>query len=220
MKLEKTVLSEQIKERLMDDILSGKYAPGDRLVESSLSSEFGVSQSPVREALKGLEEMGLVTQEAYKGTTVREISEQDIYEAFTVRAALESIAAGLAAQKRTDEDIRSLKGIIDRLCAAADIGDYSDRMRMNNLFHDEIIRISGHKLIQKLSKTLLFTVWSHMKGIHLDGEKLQKNLRCDRKVLDAIIRQDVAAAEISMREHIEADMPRGIDSASQKAQAE
>jgi len=207
MKIAKKVLSEQIKVQLIDEIITGAYMPGDRLIESALSKRFDVSQSPVREALKGLEEMGLVTQEPYKGTTVRAISDKDMQEALTVRAALESLAAGLAAEKCTRADIAVLKEILDGMVACAKAGDEAGRMNLNNRFHDEVIRISGHELIAKLSKTLRFASWSHIKGTKLRENKSLLLVTRHRKIIEALAAHDAAAAGEEMRRHIEEHIP-------------
>jgi DNA-binding GntR family transcriptional regulator len=207
MKIAKVVLSEQIKTLLFDEIVMGTYSPGDRLIESALSKRFNVSQSPVREALKGLEEMGLITQEPYKGATVRAISDKDICEAFTVRAALESLAAGIAAEKCTNADIAVLEEIFNEMTDFAEKGDETNRMNANNRFHDEIIRISEHRLIAKLSNALRFAGWSHKKGSKRSKDITIHLVARHRKIIDALTAHDVAAAEEEMRHHIEENMP-------------
>jgi len=92
-RLIRTVLSERIKERLMEDILHRKYKPGDRMVESALAKELNVSQTSVREALRSLVAMGFLESVPFKGIIVRSFSRQDLWEVYTVRAALESLAA-------------------------------------------------------------------------------------------------------------------------------
>src|SRR5438067_773144 len=90
------VLREEIREQLIDDILSGRLPPGTRIVETRLAQEFGVSQAPVREALRDLELFGFVISSPFRGTQVREISTDDLLEIYPVRAALEAVAARAA----------------------------------------------------------------------------------------------------------------------------
>ena len=206
MEITKMVLSEQIRERLIDEIMSGIYMPGDKLGESALSKRFNVSQSPVREALKSLEEMGLVIREPYKGTTVRAVSDKDIYESSTVRAALESLAAGIAAEKCTEGDIARLKAILAEMLANAKAGDDANRIRLNNEFHDEIIRISGHDLIAKLSKTLRFASWSHIKGARVKNKTALQITERHQALIDALAAHDSVTAQAAMRKHIEENM--------------
>lgn len=206
LRIPKTVLSEQVKEKLLDALLHGEYLPGDRLVESQLSVSFGVSQSPVREAIKSLEEMGLVTVEPYKGTTVRKITNQEIREIFVVRAALESTAAGIAAEKITPRDSQKLEKILRDMIETAESGDIVKRVKLNNQFHEEIIRISENGLILKLSKTLRFASWSHVKAVSMHNEGITICTR-HRKILEALNDHDSVLAERLMREHVEEYVP-------------
>lgn len=200
--LVKKVLSEQIKEQLIEDLLNKKYKPGDKLIESSLAKQFGVSQAPVREALKALAEMGFVTVEPYKGTTVRSMTKDELWETFTVRAALESLAAGIAAEKITDKQIGELEALVDKMIKTAEAGDVFERAQINNQFHSEILNISGHKLIMKLSNSMRFTTWSHATGTFTTMGSVEIAKR-HNAIIDALKRHDSEAASRIMREHIE-----------------
>ena len=90
-------MRDQIKEVLLERILEGEYEPGDRLVETQIAQELGISQTPVREALRELETLRFVVSEPFKGTRVRLVSRQEILEIYPVRAALEEVAARSAA---------------------------------------------------------------------------------------------------------------------------
>src|SRR4030095_1991852 len=98
--LERRVFREDIREQLIDDILSGKLLPGARIVETRLAQQFGVSQGPVREALGDLELFGFVVSSPFRGTQVRQISTQDLLDIYPIRAALEGVAAYAAASRR------------------------------------------------------------------------------------------------------------------------
>ena len=200
-KLHRRVFSEQIKDQLIDDIFNRKYRPGDKLVESTLAKKFGVSQAPVREALKGLLEMGFVTIEPYKGTTVRKMAAKEVWEMLSVRASLESFAAGLCAKKVTQSEIEKLEKHVKNMIKAAEDGDVDKRTEYNHMFHDEIIRISGHQLIRKLSYSLRFASWSHTTGVFTSMDPLRIAKR-HNEILDALKAHDVEAAEKIMREHI------------------
>jgi DNA-binding GntR family transcriptional regulator len=128
-------------------------------------------------------------------------------EASTVRAVLESLAAGLAAKKCTGDDIAILEDMFAQMVNFAEAGDETNRIRANTRFHDEIIRISDHSLIAKLSKTLRFASWSRMKGIKLGKKAAFHLVRRHRKIIDALAAHDVAAAEEAMRRHIEETIP-------------
>jgi DNA-binding GntR family transcriptional regulator len=95
--LKRDSMSEQVKQELLRQIMHGELPPGTRLVELQIARDLNTSQGPVREALRELEAMDLVTSEPYKGSRVREVTTTDIREAYMVRAALEELAGQLAA---------------------------------------------------------------------------------------------------------------------------
>src|SRR6187549_3673525 len=89
--IRRRVFREEIREQLIDDILTGRLAPGTRIVETKLAQKFGVSQAPVREALRDLALFGFVVCSPFRSTYVREISTDDLLQSYPVRAALESL---------------------------------------------------------------------------------------------------------------------------------
>ena len=105
-------LADQVFEHLETDILSGKYQRGEILTESKLSAELGVSRTPIREALRRLEQEHLI-EEAPKGSVVVGISEKDLGDIFMIRMKLEGQAAAMAAQNRTDEQLESLREAVE-----------------------------------------------------------------------------------------------------------
>jgi DNA-binding GntR family transcriptional regulator len=197
----KKVLSEQIKEQLMEDLLHKKYKAGDRLVESAIAREFNVSQAPVREAIKSLVEMELLDFEPYKGITVRSFTTDDLSEVFLVRAALESLAARLAAERITEEEIKKLEEVLGYMLEAAKSGDIVNRTSYNNQFHDTIIKASGNKLIARLSRNLRFASWSHTSGTLTSMDHIGIAQR-HTLIIDSLRSGDPDKAEQVMRDHI------------------
>jgi DNA-binding GntR family transcriptional regulator len=154
------VLSDRVKDYIIEAVLSGELKPGDRIVESSMARELGVSQAPVREAIRDLVLLGFLESEPYKGTSVRSFSYEELWETYTVRAALESLAARLAAVNRTDEDMDELQGILDEMMEAARWQDRDRLVELDNRFHETILKISRNKTLYQLWKTLQFGTWS------------------------------------------------------------
>src|SRR6201989_3043758 len=99
MALSRPMLRDQIKDAILERILAGDYAPGERIVETRIAQEFGVSQAPVREALRELEQMRFIVSEPFRGARVREVTKEELAEITPVRAALEELAAREAALK-------------------------------------------------------------------------------------------------------------------------
>jgi DNA-binding GntR family transcriptional regulator len=195
-------LSEQIKEQLIEDIFHHKYQAGDKIVESALAKELGVSQASVREALRSLIAMGFLESEPYKGITVRELTHKDLWEVYTVRAALESLAGELAAHRITDEQLDRLSDITEQMIEAGKAGDIAKRSRLNIEFHRTVMKASGNKLILKLFEFMQFDSWSLMTSNLSTMDSVEIAVR-HRDVIDALRSRDPKHAAERMREHIE-----------------
>src|SRR5258708_13404188 len=97
--VDRRVFRDEIREQLIEDILSGRLPPGTRIVETRLAQQFGVSQAPVREALRDLALFGFVVSSPFRGTQVRQISPEELLEIYPIRAALEGVAARAPATR-------------------------------------------------------------------------------------------------------------------------
>jgi DNA-binding GntR family transcriptional regulator len=151
-------LGEQVLEKLKDDILSGTYKPGDRLLYTEIASKMGVSMTPVKEALLRLEQEGIVETIARRGTYVREITDQDIIEYTQIRIALESLAADIICEKRIPpEEIRELSRINKKLKRAITRGQTTESLARDIEFHSTIIKLSGSKRLLDLMGLLPLT---------------------------------------------------------------
>src|SRR4051795_10777818 len=122
MAVSKLPLREQVKDLLLERILDGTYAPGDRIVETRIAQELGTSQAPVREALRELESLRFVESEPFRGARVRAVSPEEMIEIYPVRAALEEVA-GRGAATRLDGDVRALEVELEAMRGAARDGD-------------------------------------------------------------------------------------------------
>jgi DNA-binding GntR family transcriptional regulator len=194
-------LREQIKDVLLQRIVESTYPPGSRIVETRVAQELGVSQGPVREALRDLEQLGCVVHEPYRGCSVRAFSVDELLDAFPVRAALEALAARLAAERITDPELDELDEQLERMRTAARRGGAHDQSRANASFHATIVRAARNatlerqwRLLEPFSRTYL-TV--SRPGIDLV-------LLSDRHVpiLDALRRHEPDAAAEAMHEHL------------------
>lgn len=148
-KLNKITLSDQIKDLLVSQIIDGTLKPGDRLLELSIAKEAGTSQAPVREALRQLEALGLITFRSNRGATVREIDAVERAEIYAVRAELEGFAAFLVATTlpRTGDDLLTL---CNRMDAAVAQGDTAAFVDLNTAFHRKIVEASGNRTLLEI----------------------------------------------------------------------
>lgn len=198
----RVVLSERVKEYIVEAALSGEIKPGDRIVESSLARDLGVSQAPVREAIRDLVLLGFLESEPYKGTSLRSFSPDELWETYTVRAALEALAARLATARLTEEDACVLEDILDQIIDAARNQDLDRIVYLDNVFHETILLISRNRTLHQLWKALQFGIWTivtYRKSTY-DLEHLAAR---HRELIDALRSKDPERASNAMKHHIE-----------------
>jgi len=152
--ISRSVLSDQVKERLLEAILDGRYPPGARIVETRVARELGTSQAPVREALRDLEALGVVETSAFRGARVRRPSADELLEAFAIRAELESLGARLAIPRLTDEDLEELAGHVREMQRAAEAGDPHAEAAADAAFHGRIVALAGNATLERVWRTL------------------------------------------------------------------
>jgi DNA-binding GntR family transcriptional regulator len=152
--LARSVLADQVKERILEGILNGHYPPDSRIVETQVARELGTSQAPVREALRGLEALGVVEIAPFRGARVRRPSRREILEAYAVRSALESLAARLAVPRMTDDDLRQLAGHLEAMEAAARDGDDHRLAEADASFHERIVALADNGTLEKVWRFL------------------------------------------------------------------
>ncbi|MFV2119966.1 GntR family transcriptional regulator [Streptomyces sp. Act-28] len=139
-------LREQIREHIVEGIVSGRWKPGERIVERRIATELRVSQTPVREALRELESLRLIESAPNKGVRVRNLTAADLEESYPVRAGLEQIAAELAAE-RLAEDCSALEAHVAALYEADARGDGTAQVRHTVAFHRELVRAARNAVL-------------------------------------------------------------------------
>lgn|SRR5690606_18994480 len=152
--IERGDLVDQVVDEIVAAIVTGQFAPGAKLVEMQIGEQLGVSRGPVREAFRRLEQMGLVVKVPYRGTFVATLTVDDIRELHDLRAPLEGLAARLVAEKSDPAATERLAGILDAMRRLPPSGDHSRTITLDADFHDTLIALSGHRLLQELWATI------------------------------------------------------------------
>lgn len=168
-KLAREPLREQIRQVLVEGLLSGRWQPGERIVERRIATELKVSQAPVREALRELETLRLIETVPNKGARVRAFGAQDMAEIYPVRAGLELVAAQLAAP-RLAEDPSPLEREVEALRGATARGDVTDQIRHSVEFHREVVRAANNSVLLHTWESLGVEVWTALSVRWLDME--------------------------------------------------
>lgn len=200
--LARRVLADQVKERLLEDILTGKHPPDSRIVETAIARALGTSQAPVREALRGLEALGVVEITPFRGARVRRPSRRDIIEAYAVRSSLEVLGARLAVPRLTDADVATLTGLLAAMRAAADGDDGHAVAEADARFHARIVELAdNHTLtrvwgsLEPLSRTYLTLIGP--------GADLHWSAELHAPILAALERRDVDAVVAALEHHFD-----------------
>ncbi len=152
--LSRSVLADQVKERILEGILEGRYPPNSRIVETQVARDLGTSQAPVREALRGLEALGVVEIIPFRGAHVRHPSRREIIEAYAVRSALETLAAQLAVPRMRDLDLDELSGYLAEMQSMAQAGDGHAVADADARFHGRIVSLADNRTLERVWRSL------------------------------------------------------------------
>ncbi len=201
---QRRVLTDDVADAIRDAILSGKIAPGARLIEDDLASSLNVSRGPIRQAIFRLQQEGLVIHEAHRGATVAHVSEEDIAEIYSLRTALERLAVAEACRRADAEDLVPLEAILV-LFRSTPRGEIT-RKKVAELdidFHDALFRAAHHKRLYRAwqglrSQIMVFLLLRDA----LPDDYLDSWHRDHRKLLDVIRARDVAGAIEAIETHI------------------
>lgn len=200
--ISRSVLSEQVKDRLLQAILDGRYPPGARIVETQVARELGTSQAPVREALRDLEGLGVVETTAFRGARVRRPSTDELLEAFAVRSELESLGARLAINHLTDADLGELGGYVAEMQAAAEAGDVHREATADAAFHGRIVELAGNATLSRVWRTLEPFSRTYI-TIVAPGSDRRRIADQHQPVLDALAQRDAALVTAVLHRHFE-----------------
>lgn len=176
-------LGAQVAEILTQAILEGRYKGGDQLVETDLQAHFGISRSPLREALRELEKKGLVVLVPRKGTFVKRISRKEVEENFPVRAALEGLAAELARPHMDAEALGRLNAALEQMGTAVRTRDTKLFYTHHLAFHEIFIERCGNELIREILKTIRMQSLWHRFSYQYYLEDLPKSHRVHQQIL-------------------------------------
>lgn len=183
------------------DILTGRFAPGERLDEQNLARRFGVSRTPVREALLRLQASGLVQFQKNRGTFVAQLSSADVLEMYELRPELEGICGRLAAQRGVPDTILELGRTLQECERAEQAKDLPAYYRANDRFHAAIYAMCGNRLLQATVSSL-YTKLARFRHLQMAEEnRITESLSQHRAIAAAVIGRDAAQAELLLREH-------------------
>ena len=211
---------ESVAKRLRQLIVSRELRPGERIVQSELAEQFGVSRTPIREALHKLASDGLITLSPHKGASVADFSFSDLEGIYSIRIAIEGYGAFLAAKRITDQDLDKLTVLLDRMREVFLEGDRWRLLEVNREFYAELYAVAGqprlYDLIMKhldmadLYRRMAFAIDHYYRHTIADHEELLGALRRrDPKAAERITRIQLENTLSSLLTFLTAEEPSG-----------
>jgi DNA-binding GntR family transcriptional regulator len=196
-------LYEEVADLIREKIFTHELAPGSWIDEKSLTTQFGISRTPLREAIKVLASEGLITMKIRRGAYVTEVDKQEIAQIFQVIALLEGNACKVVANSATDQQLEILDGIHLRLEKAAADRDIDRFFELNQEFHDKIQEISGNRWMRKVITDLRQVLKLQRRNSLTKLGRLEQSLQEHRQILSAIIARNGGLAQELMNNHLQ-----------------
>jgi DNA-binding GntR family transcriptional regulator len=194
--------AEALRDQLEQDIVTGRFKPGERLDEQSLAKRFGVSRTPIREALMQLASIGIVDLQPHRGAFVASLSLRGIIERFEMMAALEGMCGALAARRITDEQ-RSNLVEAHKACDEAAKNDSTDSYYYaNKRFHQAIYDACNNAYLVEQTRQLQTRLQPYRRLQLRARHRVSNSLNEHQSIVEAILDGDSAKAEQHLREHI------------------
>ena len=192
-------LYQEVAELLRQRIFKRELEPGSWIDEMKLAEEYGISRTPLREALKVLAAEGLVTMKVRRGAYVTEVSEKDLSDVYHLLSLLESDAAGVVAERASDAQIAELQGLHDELEKAA--GNRERFFEINEAFHMRLLEIANNRWRDQMVADLRKVMKLNRHTSLVKSGRVQESLKEHRAIMAALAKRDSAGAVQRMQEH-------------------
>ena len=195
-------LYEEVAELLRQRIFAAELEPGSWIDEMRLAEEYGISRTPMREAIKVLAAEGLITMKMRRGAYVTEVSKSDLNQIFTVLALLEGQACRETALKASEGQLEALDSIHMKLERAAADRDLEQFFTINQSFHDKLQEISNNPWMKRVIDDLRKVLKLQRRDSLSKRGRLESSLQEHRKLLSALLARDPDLSEKLMKEHL------------------
>jgi DNA-binding GntR family transcriptional regulator len=201
-------LYEEVAELLRQRIFARELAPGSWIDEMRLAEEYGISRTPLREALKVLATEGLVTMKMRRGAYVTEVNDKDQRDVYHLLSLLESDAAGVVAAQASDAELADLNSIHQELVAA--VSNTDKFFAINERFHMRLLEIANNRWRDQMVADLRKVMKLNRHNSLLKSGRIEESLREHQALLDALLARDVSASVKRMQAHF----ANGLEAAS------
>lgn len=203
--MQRKVFREEVRNAIRDAIFAGQLNPGDRIIETYWAKELGVSQGPVREAIRDLEALGLVETVPFKGSRVRSLSEKDVRDNYSVRICLESKSIRDAITQLDNTELIALGETLERVLTEMDgyahLGDLRSFTEADADFHRAIIEATENRVLLKLWEQCNMRNWFMVSAL-TNAESLIRLQVGHQRLYQAIMNRDVSVATSTLENHL------------------
>lgn len=196
-------LTSEVYHKVRDAIRKGTLSIGERVTEADLAARFGVSRTPVRDAVIRLEADGLLTNEPRRGLIITDLSHQQIVELYFMREVLEGAAARLAAQSASDIELRTIAELSES--EADHLGNFDELGEINQKFH-QMIMLAAHNRYLLRSLSQLSVTMSLLPSLLSKGNRAQAASTEHRTIVSALLNRDCEGAETAARQHVRSSL--------------
>ena len=197
-------LYEEVAELLRQRIFQRELEPGSWIDELKLAEEYGISRTPLREALKVLAAEGLVTMKVRRGAYVTEVSEKDLADVYHLLALLESDATGVVAERATDAELAELQTLHEALEAA--VGERDRFFALNEQFHLRVLELARNRWREQMVADLRKVMKLNRHNSLLKTGRIEESLAEHRAIVSALAERNAALAVQRMREHFQSGL--------------
>ncbi|WP_042121925.1 GntR family transcriptional regulator [Paenibacillus senegalensis] len=199
--MDKQSISQDLVEHIKQLILDGELNMGDRIVETRVAKELGISQTPVREAIRQLCGEGILIVVPNKGPMVRTFDLKDVYEIYSLRAVTEGMAIRLATFNASEQDIESLKQFYEDMKQKEKDDSVGSLLKESLHIHQTIMKLSNHSRLNETYDSISFQISMVNRILGKESTK-RKEVEQHQELIDALASRDPEFAEKTMRKHI------------------
>ncbi|MEJ2118490.1 MAG: GntR family transcriptional regulator [Alphaproteobacteria bacterium] len=196
-------MHDELLSRLRKLIIDGEIEPGAKIPEKELCKRFGVSRTPLREAIKVIAAEGLVRLEPHRGAVVIEPTLEEIEECLPISSAIEALSGELACEHITDEEIAAIKALHDKMIAAHKSGDHEAYASLIGQIHKSIIAAARNPLLTAIYDATYFRIGKARMGRTLPREIVEKALAEHDAIIQALASRDSKTLGVLLQKHVE-----------------
>jgi DNA-binding GntR family transcriptional regulator len=198
----RTALAVEITNRLRQMILEGQLQPGEKINEKRLTEQFGVSRTPLREALKVLAAEGLLSLIPHRGAVITRQSDAELDEVFRVLAALEGLAGELAAEQAEDSTLQEIVRLTQDLRRSFEQSDRPTYFRINQAIHNAILAAAGNDTLMRSHELLAFRVQRARYQANLTPDRWRAAVEEHEAIAEALLARNAERCSKLMRDHL------------------